>query len=523
LVEEENSSPISENEVLSRLASVGQIAAGVAHEVRNPLTSVKGLLQLMKEEYDHQYWDVIFPELDQAITTIQSLLAVSKPSLHNEPSTDFSLSVELENILSLFQHDMYRIEFIKEWHDKSAKVRGKRNQIKQALFNIVKNSCEAIPGTGRVTLSHYRVGDRVHLVLSDTGVGISEEHLSRLGVPFFTTKADGVGMGLTQVYSTLYEHGATIDVKSAPGAGTTFTITMPVSPSQKHTDSPGGVPVSTISDLHPTEDVREFFRVNRKKFNEWLEQEARTTFEMVSKSKFVSKQDLIDHANQITELIHDGLTQDIIELAQERGKAWAKSDIPIISKMEWFYALRKITWRFLQAFYNDKGLDAAQVFTIADVTSDALDNFIVHFNVSFAKYREDVLKSQQAVIEALSVPIIPLFDGIAVLPIIGTLDADRLTMIEQRLLEQLEHKNFRRVFIDLSGALVTDELALDAFERIIDGVMLLGCEAVLTGIGARLARFLLNSHRDLVHRVTVESSLQAALLPYTESQGARNP
>ncbi len=515
-------SPISENEVLSRLASVGQIAAGVAHEVRNPLTSVKGLLQLMREEYDHQYWDVIFPELDQAITTIQSLLAVSKPSLKNEPSVDFSLCVELENILSLFQHDTYRIEFFKEWHDKSAKVHGKRNQIKQALFNMIKNACEAIPREGRVTLSHYRVGDRVYLVLSDTGVGISDEHIARLGVPFFTTKPDGVGMGLTQVYSTLYEHGATIDVKSTPGAGTTFTITMPVSPKYKHTESPGGVPLSAISDLQPAEDVREFFRINQKKFNEWLEQEARTTFEIVSKSRFVSKQDLIDHANQITELIHDGLTHDIIELAQERGIAWARSDIPIISKMEWFYALRKIIWQFLQAFYNDKGLDASEVFSIADMTSDALDNFIMHFNVSFTKHREDVLKSQQAMIEELSVPIIPLFDGIAVLPIIGTLDTDRLGIIEQRLLEQLEHRNFLRVFIDLSGALVTDELALDAFERIIDGVMLLGCEAVLTGIGASLARFLLNSHTSLVRRVTVESSLQTALLRHTETQSMRD-
>ncbi len=176
----------------------------------------------------------------------------------------------------------------------------------------------------------------------------------------------------------------------------------------------------------------------------------------------------------------------------------------------------------MQAFYNDKGLDASEVFSIADMTSDALDNFIMHFNVSFTKHREDVLKSQQAMIEELSVPIIPLFDGIAVLPIIGTLDTDRLGIIEQRLLEQLEHRNFLRVFIDLSGALVTDELALDAFERIIDGVMLLGCEAVLTGIGASLARFLLNSHTSLVRRVTVESSLQTALLRHTETQSMRD-
>ncbi|EPZ52698.1 MULTISPECIES: two-component system sensor histidine kinase NtrB [Alicyclobacillus] len=392
-----NETSFRDAEVLSRLASVGEIATGVAHEVRNPLTSVKGLLQLLKEEYDYKHWDVIFSELDQAIATIQSLLTVSKPSLQSEALTDFSLCVELENILSLFQHDSYRIQFKKHWFDKSTKIRGKRNQIKQALFNLIKNACEAIETTGAVSLTHRRINDYVELTITDTGVGIAEKDISRIGVPFFTTKPDGTGMGLAQVYSVLYENGGSVDVHSELGHGTTFTIRMPVSPLYTTTDFGGITPRMDIH-LHPAQDIRDFFRINQKAFSELLEHEAKTTFEIVSKSKFVTKQDLLDHAFQITELVHDGLTQDIIEMAQERGIAWAKSDIPIISKMEWFYALRKIIWRFLEEYYRDKDITAAAVFAIADKTSDALDNFIVHFNVSFTKYREDVLHSQRAVI-----------------------------------------------------------------------------------------------------------------------------
>jgi rsbT co-antagonist protein RsbR len=517
-LEKEEHASILNTEVVTRLASVGQIAAGVAHEIRNPLTSVQGLLQLLQEEHDFQYWDLIFAELNQAISTIESLLSVSKPSLQTESITDFSLCVELENILSLFQQDTYRIQFKKKWLDKAIKIRGKRSQIKQALFNLIKNACESIEHTGVVTIEHVRVGECVHVVISDTGVGISTTDMRRLGVPFFTTKPEGTGMGLTQVYSALYEHGATIDVKSTPGEGTTFTLALPVSPRHKP-DVSGGAEMQPIH-LKKAEDIREFFQLNRKTFNEMLENEAATTFEIVSKSKFVTEKDLLDHANQITELVHDGLTQEIIELAQERGMAWAKSDIPIISKMEWFYALRKVIWRFMDEFYSNKGIDAHTAFAIADRTSDALDNFIVHFNVSFAKYREDVLQSQKSVIKELSVPVIPIFEGIAVFPIIGRLDNQRLQIIEDRLLEQLENRNLHKLFIDVSGAITTEEVSFAALERILDGVMLLGCEAVLTGISAKMAKFLLGANRDLIRKISIQSTLQQALLDYSAGRAA---
>lgn len=176
--------------------------------------------------------------------------------------------------------------------------------------------------------------------------------------------------------------------------------------------------------------------------------------------------------------------------------------------------LRKIIWRFLEEFYRDKNMDAVSIFALADRTSDALDNFIVHFSVSFAKHREDVLKSQQAVIKELSVPVIPLFDNIAVFPVIGTLDAERLRFIEERLLDQLENRNMRKLFIDLSGAIIPNEVPLELLEQILDGVALLGCEPVLTGITAKLARTLLRTNRHVLQRISVESTLQQALLAF---------
>lgn len=504
---------VQNSEVISRLASVGELAAGVAHEIRNPLTSVKGLLQLLREKCEYQHWDIIFAELDQAISTTQSLLSVSKPSLQSELASDFSLCIELENVLSLFQHNTYTISFERIWFDKATRIHAKRNQIKQALFNLIKNACEAIEAnstvSGVVTIEHRRIGEQACLTIRDNGVGISADILSRLGTPFLTTKPNGTGMGLTQVYSVLHDNQATIEVTSTPGEGTAFTMFFPVS--MRYTTDNGGIVRLKNVQLRQSPDVRDFFRLNQKEFSELLEQEAQTTFQIVSQSNVVTKDDLLEHAHQITELIHDGLTQDIIELAQERGITWAKSDIPIISKMEWFYALRKVIWYFLQQFYADKEMDAFTVFEIADRTSQALDSFIVHFNVSFTKYREGVLNAQKAMIEELSVPIIPLLDSIGVLPVVGTLDTNRLRTIEERLLEQLENRNMNKIFIDLSAAIVTDTFEVNALDRVLTGIGLLGCEAVLTGVNAKLVRHLLNSDREFVNRISVEASLQQAL------------
>ncbi|WDL99106.1 ATP-binding protein [Alicyclobacillus sp. ALC3] len=498
-----------EEELRDRLSSVGQIAAGIAHEIRNPLTTVLGFLTLLREEHEYQHWDVVFSELNQALVTVQSLLAVSKPALDSEAATDFPLCVEVENVLALFQHNTYEIQFEKKWSDRAARIRGKRNQIKQALFNLIKNASEAIEGSGTVTIEHYRTGDTVVLSIRDTGVGIAEQDLQRLGTPFFTTKTTGTGMGLTQVYSVLHENQATVQVSSKLGEGTTFTIRFPISPIHQGED--GGTTHVTDVVLQHADDIRDFFRINQKRFAELLEQQAPATFQVVAKSKFVTKQDLLNHARQITELIHEDLTQDIVEFAQERGTAWAKSDIPIISKMEWFYALRKVIWMFLERYYEPKNVDAASVFAIADRTSEALDTFIIHFNVSFTKYREEVLNTQKAMIEQLTVPVIPLLDGIGVLPIVGTLDNARLQLIEGRLLEQLHSSGMRKIFIDLSGTFTADDLDMGKLDRILLGATLLGCEAVFTGMNAQTARRLLHSDCELAKRIKVEATLQQAL------------
>lgn len=490
-----------------RLAAIGQISAGIAHEIRNPLTAVKGFLQLMQKEQDSPYWDIVNSELNQAISTVQNLLTVSKPERNDETFNQVNICSLMESTLSLFHNEMYRVKIEKRFYNTALVIYGKRNQLKRAFFNLLKNSLEAIEGEGAITIEHFREQDNLCLIIKDTGKGIPRDKLELLGTPFFTTKADiGTGLGLAQVYSTIHEHDGTVEVESEEGKGTAFIIRLPLANHQVE----GSRPMNLV--YKKGIDVREFFDLNRQAFNSQLESEAKTTFEVVAKSSNVTTRDLIDHANQILALIHDGLTQEIIELARERGIAWAKSDIPIISKMEWFYALRKVIWSFLRFYHISNEISAEQAFEVADRINDALDNFIIHFNVNFTKYRDEILKTKEAIIEELTVPLIPISGEIAVLPLIGALDQGRILKLQDKLLDDIETQKYRKIYIDLSGTNIVNPVAFKQLIRVSEGAGLLGCQAVLTGISAKLAKLMLDLQNEIREKLHIESSLQQALI-----------
>jgi two-component system, NtrC family, sensor kinase len=229
-----------------RLASLGQLAASVAHEINNPLTGVLNLSALMqrivrtdgipagREEEFRAYLAQVSSETARASRIVSDLLAFARRSKSREEAAD--LNVLVRKTVALVDHKLrlLGVEVETRLDERMPLVPCDASQIQQVILNLVLNAAEASPRGGRVELSTQASPGTpvVTLVVEDRGSGILPEHLPRIFDPFFTTKDEGkgVGLGLAVVYGIVQSHAGDIEVDSAPGRGTRFTVMLPLHP-----------------------------------------------------------------------------------------------------------------------------------------------------------------------------------------------------------------------------------------------------------------------------------------------------
>ncbi|HZG87750.1 PAS domain S-box protein [Paenibacillus sp.] len=213
-----------------KLSVAGELAAGIAHEIRNPLTAIKGFLQLMSEEQEPPYYDIIRSELSRIEFVISELLMIAKPQQVRFVKRRIAdIAVQVVALLES-QAIMSDVSIVCDIEAEDAEVLCDENQMKQVLINIMKNGIEAMADGGTLHVSLERDGAfAVRIRIRDEGIGISPDMLKRLGEPFYTTKEKGTGLGLMTSYRIVGNHRGRISVDSELGRGTTFTISLPVS------------------------------------------------------------------------------------------------------------------------------------------------------------------------------------------------------------------------------------------------------------------------------------------------------
>lgn len=216
-----------------KLAVLGELAAGVAHEIRNPLTSIKGLFSLLKDseiekEKQHFYQEVIYDELNRIEQIVNEFMALAKPdALQMEKEVNLVQLLQDTVMLLATEANLYNVEIRLLFKEKTLFVACEKNQIKQVFINIIKNAIEAMNNGGVLTIGIEEERDgAVKLIFADTGVGIEEERLKTIGVPFFTNKEKGIGLGLTISNKIITEHQGSLKVESIPGQGTTVAVTL---------------------------------------------------------------------------------------------------------------------------------------------------------------------------------------------------------------------------------------------------------------------------------------------------------
>jgi signal transduction histidine kinase len=213
-----------------KLYVAGQLAAGIAHEIRNPLTSLKGFLQLIASGRGNKdnFYDIMKSELVRIESIVSELLMLSKPQIYELAFKDTrQMMTDTVNLLET-QAILHNVIIEFQAGSKPLWVMGVENQLKQVFINVLKNAIEAMPDGGVVTISMSHDEDgAVNIRIQDQGSGISKEQLSKIGQPFYTTKDKGTGLGLMVTYKIVDNHQGQITAESELGIGTTFIIRLP--------------------------------------------------------------------------------------------------------------------------------------------------------------------------------------------------------------------------------------------------------------------------------------------------------
>lgn len=227
----------SRNELISaeRLATAGKMAASFAHEIRNPLSSMRMLAQMLMRKQDlsearrKQSMEYILEEIERIDVIVKGFMDFARPAFLDPALHD--LNQVLQEVLDLMEANLnhHQILLIKKFAPDLPAIPLDRDKLKQAFMNIVLNAMDAMPEGGTLEILTLQDSDRVRIDVVDTGVGIPPEDLNRLFEPFFTTKSQGTGLGLANAKRVLEQHGGDIQGKSVVEQGTTISLWLPLS------------------------------------------------------------------------------------------------------------------------------------------------------------------------------------------------------------------------------------------------------------------------------------------------------
>lgn len=215
-----------------KLSVISQISASISHEIKNPITITQGFVEALEDEEcserRKEYASYALEELQRAQEIIHEFLALTKPD--KDEKEKVSLSQQLLYAVKILKPyaRSFKVNVILESFDKDCFIFGYKQRVRQCFINLIKNAIEAMENGGQLRIKLVKTGDKVHIDIIDTGVGMTQEEIERLGTPYYTTKEKGTGLGMVVVFNAIKNMNGKIKIESEKGKGTHFMIDFPI-------------------------------------------------------------------------------------------------------------------------------------------------------------------------------------------------------------------------------------------------------------------------------------------------------
>lgn len=265
-----------------------------------------------------------------------------------------------------------------------------------------------------------------------------------------------------------------------------------------------------------SKDIAEFIVMNRGNFQQKLLSEAVNVASKINEILQRGNIDLLKNAEKLALYVTENREEELIAFAKQEGVAWAEHSLTLSFKLEWVQAIRRTLWHFLYQFDKVKGLNQTpeSFYKQEREVNDHVDQFLNNFFISYSDYKDEMLKSQRKLVEHLSVPIIPISSSVAVLPLIGMIDSYRIQTIEEKVLMDISSIKIQTLIMDLSGIADMEIDVIVHFKKILSGIKMMGCDAVLTGLRAELVRKMIHAGVTFEKQAETKGTLQQTLREY---------
>jgi rsbT co-antagonist protein RsbR len=263
-------------------------------------------------------------------------------------------------------------------------------------------------------------------------------------------------------------------------------------------------------------DYIDYFTNNREEFQESLLNEAQNVRGKIEEILLIGNIDLLSNAHKLVMYTIQGKDDELEEFAKIEGVSWASHSLTLAFKLEWVQAIRRTMWKYLQEFdkLKQSDIDGDKFYNIERQINDRIDKFLNGLFLSYSEYKDKLIESQKALVENLSVPIIPITSSVCVLPLIGTIDTYRTDTIEEKVLMEISRLRIGTLVIDLSGIAQMETEVIEHMMKVIEGANMMGCECVITGLRPEIVRKVTSIGLTFESKAKTKATLQQALEDY---------